>query len=371
MNSSFIVKKFVLFCVFIGLPLVNIYHSITGSVFFNMEIEGAKGLEKFANHLLVPSRYLFAGQKVAIKNRDGKQICEIKQHYNYEIRFGARTIASLCAFPIATPLGLTLKALSFIDSRSLNRHKIARSCLNSFHVNSNIAYYQSIGIDTSHYLEGETSECQHHKRRPGDSDLMKADQIALKKIMQVLNKHNLIFWLDTGTCLGAYRYGGVIPWDFDVDIAILEPDFRNVKNALNELDKSKYVVQDWSGRDFPETYLKVYVKESHSLIDIYHFKIHPKDQTLTSIVSNEKSIILSEKWKWRERRYKVPTPISYVFPLKKGEFDGLQVPIPNQTVKYLQLRYGDNLDPNCIYNELTRDYEKDESHPYWALEYAH
>jgi len=367
MNSSLVVKKFVLFCIFIGLPLVNVYHTITGSLFFNMEIEGAKGIEKFANHLLVPSRYLFAGQKIKIL--DGE--CKIQQHYHYRKQFGVRTIACLVTFPIATPIGLTLKAISLVDERARKRHKFVRKWLRENHISSNQAYYKSVGIDTRSYLQGEEGDCQHHKRRPGDSDLMKADQIALKEIIKTLNNHNLTFWIDTGTCLGSYRYGGVIPWDFDLDIAILEPDFYNVKNALSELDKSKYVVQDWSGRDLPNTYLKVYVKESHSLIDIYHFKIHPEEQILTSIVSNENSIILSKKWKWRERRYKVPTPISYVFPLKKSVFDGLVVPIPNQTAKYLQLRYGDNLDPNCLYNEVTLNYEKDESHPYWALEYSH
>jgi hypothetical protein len=126
-------------------------------------------------------------------------------------------------------------------------------------------------------------------------------------------------------------------------------------------------VQDWSGREHPKSYLKVYIRENSSLIDIYHFVIDPKKKMLTFLLSNEGSIFLSESWKRHERRFTVQTPFSYVFPLKRGLFDGMEVPLPAETEEYLKMRYGKDLRPVRLYSAVTDRYEKDLSHPYWKI----
>ena len=80
---------------------------------------------------------------------------------------------------------------------------------------------------------------------------------------------------------------------------------------------------------------------------------------------------MAEGWKIRERMLCKPIPFDVIFPLKKANFDGIDVPIPNQTKTYLTYKYGPNIEPVMIYSDETDQYEKDLSHPYWMIPLAH
>jgi phosphorylcholine metabolism protein LicD len=194
---------------------------------------------------------------------------------------------------------------------------------------------------------------------------------ALRKIGTLLEEANIPWWVDCGTCLGAYRYGGVIPWDEDVDIAVLMPDFDNVKRVLNQLDPSEYTVQDWSSREHPKSFMKVYVRKSGTFVDIYHFKILPETRQIQYVLSLEHAFFLPDWMKIREQKFTVPAEFDSVFPLKKMTFDNMTVFVPNKIEKYLQRYYGENLAPAKVFDPITNKYEKDLTHPYWLRAYVH
>ena len=66
----------------------------------------------------------------------------------------------------------------------------------------------------------------------------------LKDIDCICRKHQITYWLNGGSALGAYRHCGFIPWDDDADIAMMQSDFKRFIEVLKmDLPKDKYIFQ--------------------------------------------------------------------------------------------------------------------------------
>ena len=67
----------------------------------------------------------------------------------------------------------------------------------------------------------------------------------LYNIIKLFKKYDIFYWLDYGTLLGAYRYGKIIPWDYDIDFSILHVEQKKVlKNVIPDLVKLGYEIQN-------------------------------------------------------------------------------------------------------------------------------
>lgn len=355
----------------IGLPLVNFYHHICSHPFLGTAAEDATHLEWVADQLLIPWQYVTVGQ-IAIPNGEGQLPYRLTHRFSYDDHYWQlKMYTSYLFLPASLWWGGTMKCFALLWKEPREHQAKIRHTLTSRSVYSRLENYQAIGIPINQdYFCTEKICSQGHKRRGRSEKHMTDDRQAMADVIAVLEEEQIPYWVDCGTCLGAYRYGGVIPWDNDIDIAILQPDSDNVRRALNRLDPQKYALLDWSSRDKPKTYLKVYAKGTDVLIDIYHYRVYEEEKYLEYILSNEDNVFMSEGWRTREREYKKPIPFDFIFPLKRAEFDGVEVMVPNKIVEYLQLRYGENLNPVKIYNEETDSYEIDPQHPFWQSKIA-
>lgn len=355
--------------IWFGMSMVSFYHSFSENTFFNMAFENAQGLEKVGNAFLSPVQYLCDGKLITYN--ETSDTFTLKQRFNYETR---KRIFSPLAFSTLPPglfFGTVIKSLAYFSPETRERHKKLKAFLSSTDVHSNIDYFQSFGIQVEDFRTAPYISPPAHQRRPGDENNLIDDKKALQEITKLLSEKGIPFWVDCGTCLGAYRYGGIIPWDNDLDLAAIEEDFENIMHALQALDETKYVVQDWSNRCRPGTYIRVYIKSNRNHIDIYLSAIDAENETLTNILSYGESHFMAESWKIRERMFGKPVPFDVIFPLKKAKFDGIDIPVPNQIEVYLSYKYGPNISPVMIYNEATDHYEKDLSHPYWGIPLVH
>ena len=81
--------------------------------------------------------------------------------------------------------------------------------------------------------------------------------VMYKDIKKVLDSHNIIFYIQYGTAIGALRHDGLIPWDDDIDILIWEKDMDEVKHVLStELDSDMYYFHDSSADNHPHVIWK-------------------------------------------------------------------------------------------------------------------
>lgn len=65
-------------------------------------------------------------------------------------------------------------------------------------------------------------------------ELRKIQIYLLDEFVKICNKNNIEYWLEGGSCLGAIRHNGFIPWDDDIDIGIFEYDLDLLLDKLEE-----------------------------------------------------------------------------------------------------------------------------------------
>ncbi|MBQ3764654.1 MAG: LicD family protein [Synergistaceae bacterium] len=92
-----------------------------------------------------------------------------------------------------------------------------------------------------------------------DIEELKAIQLQiLDEVMSFCDKNGIKCWINGGTLLGAVRHKGYIPWDDDVDLGMLRPDYDKFMAAFNNHSKRYKFVSYETDPDSFEWFGKVF-----------------------------------------------------------------------------------------------------------------
>lgn len=140
-----------------------------------------------------------------------------------------------------------------------------------------------------------------------------AELEVLQVVAQICKKHNIVYFADWGTLLGAVRHQGFIPWDDDIDISLKRPDYNRLISYLQTDLPPGFVMtgmyaekEEWqTAAQIPnirviadDTYwdFSAYLKRFHAFpffrigIDIFPLDYVPKDPE----ISDWQKIILQQ-----------------------------------------------------------------------------
>jgi lipopolysaccharide cholinephosphotransferase len=143
----------------------------------------------------------------------------------------------------------------------------------------------------------------------------------LKEIDIVCRNHDIEYWLDGGTCLGAERHKGFIPWDDDIDIAMRKEDLSKfIRFAQKELPENLVVQNQASDPTFPMEIMKIrdlnsfYVEfrddfsrpyQKGAFVDIFPFVDYPSanvklmKRTILAICRSRAILNVQHYYSWR------------------------------------------------------------------------
>jgi len=208
----------------------------------------------------------------------------------------------------------------------------------------------------------------------------------LAETKSIFDKHNITYWLDAGTLLGAVRNGRFIPWDRDMDLGTWHENIPKLTSISNEFrekgfevlldehrdefiikaEKSKldvflyslinkrathplFITRNWIGANLESLEFRLSINmEAHNSEEKTCLKTRLKRpmfgmiQTLPNLVKKKLERICFFLYsKIGSQRFFYNVPNGYFTNLSTINFYGMRFNIPNKVNEYLTLRYGE------------------------------
>ena len=227
-------------------------------------------------------------------------------------------------------------------------------------------------IDTLFYFLSEyVDPSQLPPTKDPDLRIMQlCDAYLLQFFDKVCQKYNLAYWLDWGTLLGAVRHHGFVPWDDDTDVSMPREDYDKLLNNIPpEFKEYGIGIVEESGR--------LCISYKHHETGIW-IDVFPAEKLSYDTWDPEKLQVAAHDFRKKYKKlksddgattYKLKKECFHefengksdfyvlalvtcnvltlytaksedIFPLKKAEFEGISLNVPNDCDAYLNVCYG-------------------------------
>ncbi|RUR10164.1 LicD family protein [Legionella sp. km772] len=163
------------------------------------------------------------------------------------------------------------------------------------------------------------------------------------EIAHLLNKNRITYYLDHGTLLGIVRDNCIIPWDKDIDFAVLIEDKDKIitlmDNYLISYNHPGCKINNWNYRIAEQT-LTVENQTKTLLVEMQIFNTSDFEEEEVALDLmfryTEESMLC-----WAVCGKYLTAPRTLCFPTKNIIYKGNRLNIPNNVEKYLTNLYGD------------------------------
>ncbi len=200
-----------------------------------------------------------------------------------------------------------------VEDLNLDKNKIRRLYVNE----SKVQFYSKEKVEKSEYFMFE--------------------------ICKLLEENHISYYIDHGTLLGIIRDEALIPWDTDIDLAVLIEDKEKIetmlKSYLNNFIHPLCKTNNWKYKIEKEEIIVEGIKETlYTTFQIFNYSNFQEDEVALELMFRYKrdSIIY---WGFCEKYLKAPLDIT--LPTKQIFYKGHPINVPNNTMKYLSNLYGD------------------------------
>ncbi len=188
-------------------------------------------------------------------------------------------------------------------------------------------------------------------------------------VVTTLNKHNIKYYLDFGTLIGAMRDNALIPWDDDIDISLLnEEDYKKIPAVLDEIKKKHhlrtYLFTFKSSKKKRKTKKRIIHTENVTFTDENNYQIAKvRDNKFLIFGRGNCCIDIFFKYKhngssnWMAYGMENFIPLEFTCDeLINIDFYGIRCSIPKEYDKYLTYKYGDWKTPNENWSHENDDF---------------
>lgn len=172
----------------------------------------------------------------------------------------------------------------------------------------------------------------------------------LEAVACILEKSNILYWLEGGTLLGIRRENRLLPWDNDIDVSLLSTESNKLEDFCNTLKKEGFRVR------------KRFFEESSDVFregDLRMIKI--RERKFFGLLKGDVCLDIFVKYTnedqcyWQIGAKTKSVPIKFYKEFKKISFNNCEYSIPMLTDEYLSFRYGNWKTPVKDWNTFTDD----------------